>query len=196
LDHTSSVDLLPFPRDVYRSSMIGNDHGSWRGKWPANLTTAGEMAAKNSDETMRREMFSPYGRGRGSDGGVRGKRSGSAPPRLSQSLNDFVKSKSEDPYSTPYATPVADQNKREDSFVIAERTIPKNKSIDIIPPKSLDNSAIPVIPSSVVSNVSKSNRDISAAVSKWAAKSLAELVNMKGNVADSNGGTNVQNVNA
>lgn len=167
-----SYDLMPFPRDVFRSSMYGADHGSWNGIWPTNLTAAGKKSmSSRTVEDLRREMFSPYGKGNGhldprsqesnpSVGPARRRRAGSAPPSLTRkSLSEFVGGESTDPYKTPVGgnrTQVADDGKPE--------TAPAPLAAPVL--NAIDRPIAPI----------RDTRDVSAAVKRWANKSLADLL--------------------
>jgi hypothetical protein len=165
---------MPFPRDTYRSSMHGDDHGTWRGKWPTNLTAGGANTAAHPDDDSRRDMFSPFGRGRTSTGGQinessRPRRSSSAPPRIARSLKDTLAAHDKggnDPYATPVVfgkkSSQAEEQQADRSFSAAaagERSV-----VTDVPPQ----------PSN--SNSNGGARDISAAVAKWSSRSLAELM--------------------
>ncbi len=176
LEHANSLDLLPFPRDVFRSSMNGNNHGSWNGKWPENLTNSG---AKFQDEVLsdRREMFSPFGRGRpytkdSSNSQV--KRSSSAPPRTTKTLRESVRDSgvninsgkdATDRFKTPSGANLSVDNSHYlgmDISISSEMANQSNAQIN----KSVNIKQAPT-------------RDISAAIAKWSSKSLAELMTSK-----------------
>jgi Ca2+-binding EF-hand superfamily protein len=181
MEHAPTVDLMAHPRDQFRGSM-SNEHGSWNGVWPPNLSGAGHKAASSASVAEgRREMFSPYGRGRfGAAGGGGGReaagshrRSGSAPPLSRKSLVDLVGGG--DPYATPVSTPsgrgAGGRPAAQDDAYVA----PAHDRAYAAPapaPAPAQQAARPPPPSDA--------RDVSAAVSRWANKSLAELMAGKG----------------
>ena len=150
-----------------------SDGHSWNSVWPPNLTEAAHAPANTQTAAeSRREMFSPYGRGsrhvdpRTSSTVKKPKRSGSAPPALSRkSLSEFVSGGVVNSDSDPYKTPV--NSSRE---VLTKETAP------IVAPTA--PAAIQPVKATfaAVGDV----RDVSAAVSRWANKSLAELMAGKG----------------
>ena len=125
-------------------------------------------------------MFSPYGRGskydnpRASAGASR-KRSGSAPPALSRkSLSEFVGGESE-PSRDPYKTPVAQRTQEETRAADPEAAPAPAPVFAAARPAAAapESRAIERAPAADV-------RDVSAAVSRWANRSLAELMAGKG----------------
>lgn len=123
----------------------------------------------------RREMFSPYGRGSGHEdrqpaGSTTRKRSGSAPPALSRkSLSEFVGGESERSSQDPYKTPVPTAKGEDSSRYVAPAPAP---TVSLAPTQVQSRPVERAPPADV--------RDVSAAVSRWANKSLAELMAGKG----------------
>lgn len=172
---------------------MAHDGGSWNGVWPANLTEAAHIATKHASAAeARREMFSPYGRGsrhqnpRGSSdsGARRGRRPGSAPPAMSRrSLSDFVGGGGDQPVlSDPYKTPVASSQRPSDADV-SQSSIAAQPTQEILAKAPVPYVA-PAVPRATAAAhyppVAADVRDVSAAVSRWANKSLAELLAGKG----------------
>lgn len=199
MSHTASVDLMPHPRTVFRGSMV-HDNGSWNGVWPPNMTDAAHKASNNmSISEIRRDMFSPYGRGSGVENrsGRSQRRAGSAPPALTRkSLSEFVSGESESTARDPYRTPVSSSYKAaptNDSFASVPSVAPEPEAAPTVAPVVSQPPRPVVRPADVRAPPPPSDvRDVSAAVSRWANKSLAELISGKslGAPPTSNGETN------
>ena len=154
--------------------MHGDDHGSWHSKWPANLTAGGARTAIQPEVDTRRDMFSPFGRGRTitsaqDESSSRPRRSTSAPPRIARSLKDTLVTRDKrggDPYATPVIGVKSQADESTDRLYGGSSAVGDRSMVSDAP-----------LPNNNSSN--GGTRDISAAVAKWSSRSLAELMTSK-----------------